>query len=76
MAVSIAELETIIMAKFPDAKVKITDLAGDEDHYALEIADRSFSGKTIIAQHRMVKDALSDLLKSRLHAITIKTIAV
>ncbi|MBP7190123.1 MAG: BolA family transcriptional regulator [Rickettsiaceae bacterium] len=73
MAVTIDELQTIIMSKFPDAKVKITDLVGDGDHYSLEIVDKAFADKTIIAQHRMVKDALSELLKTRLHAITIKT---
>ncbi len=75
MAISINELENIIMEKFPQAKIQITDLAGDEDHYALDMKDPIFAGKSIIMQHRMVKDALSDVLKTRLHAITIKTSA-
>ncbi len=73
MAITINELENILLVKFPQAKIKIIDLAGDEDHYSLHISDQSFEGKTIIAQHRMVKEALSEVLKSRLHAITIKT---
>lgn len=73
MAISINELENILLVNFPQAKIKIIDLAGDEDHYSLHIADKIFAGKTIIAQHRMVKEALSEVLKSRLHAITIKT---
>lgn len=75
MAINIRELEAIIAAKFPQAKIKLTDLAGDEDHYALEIEDAIFAGKSIIMQHRMVKDALADVLKTKLHAITIKTIS-
>lgn len=73
MAITIGELENILLTKFPQAKIKITDLAGDEDHYSLHISDPIFAGKTIIAQHRMVKEALGEVLKSRLHAITIKT---
>lgn len=74
MAINIRELEDIITTKFPQAKIKLIDLAGDEDHYSLEIEDAIFAEKSIIMQHRMVKEALADVLKSKLHAITIKTI--
>lgn len=74
MAISITELESIIKQSFPDSKIKLTDLAGDEDHYALEIEDASFAGQSLINQHKMVKGALSQVMESRLHAITIKTI--
>ncbi len=73
MAISITELEAIIKQSFKDADIKITDLAGDEDHYSLEIADDSFAGQSLINQHKMVKRALSEVMESRLHAITIKT---
>jgi len=76
MAISITELEAIIKQSFPRAKLKITDLAGDRDHYALEISDASFAGQGLINQHKMVKKALAEVMQSRLHAITIKTIAV
>lgn len=74
MAININELENIITTKFPQAKIKLIDLAGDQDHYSLEIQDPIFAGKTIIMQHRMVKEALAEVLKDKLHAITIKTI--
>jgi len=73
MAISITELEEIIKQSFPKAIIKITDLAGDDDHYALEIEDASFAGQSLINQHKMVKRALSEVMQSRLHAITIKT---
>jgi stress-induced morphogen len=75
MAIAISELENILLVKFPQAKIKIIDLVGDEDHYSLHIADQSFAGKSVVTQHRMVNEALSEVLKSRLHAITIKTTA-
>jgi stress-induced morphogen len=74
MAISIAELDGIIKQSFPSAKIKLTDLAGDEDHYALEIEDASFAGQSLINQHKMVKSALSEVMERKLHAITIKTI--
>lgn len=73
MAISSTELEEIIRQKFPDAIIKITDLVGDQDHYLLEITDARFLGHSLITQHRMVKDALSNVLNTKLHAITIKT---
>lgn len=76
MAISITALEGIIKQSFPDAKIRLTDLASDEDHYALEIEDASFAGKSLINQHKMVKGALSQVMESRLHSITIKTIAI
>lgn len=75
MAVKQKEIEELLNASFPNSQYKIKDLVGDEDHYSLEITDDSFSGKTIIEQHKMVKEALKTLLEKRLHALTIKTIA-
>lgn len=73
MAISKSELESIILKSFPESTIEIIDLAGDEDHYSLSIKDPSFKGLPLIKQHRLVKEALADILQSRLHAITIKT---
>lgn len=73
MAISQDELLSILQQSFPDAQIKITDLAGDNDHYSLDITDSAFSGVPLIKQHRMVKDALKAALHTNLHAITIKT---
>ena len=75
MSISKSELESIILKSFPEASIEIIDLAGDEDHYSLSIKDSAFVGLPLIKQHRMVKEALADVLVSRLHAITIKTSA-
>ena len=76
MAISIKELEEILRSTFPDAKIKIIDLVGDQDHYSLEITDSKFTGRSLINQHKLVKNALSEILNSKLHAITIKTMVV
>jgi len=43
MAISEEELLLILQQKFPNAKIKLKDLAGDQDHYSLEINDPSLS---------------------------------
>jgi len=76
MAISAEELEKILKESFPNGIIKITDLVGDQDHYALELLDIQFRGLTLINQHKLVKNALSGVLNTKLHAITIKTIAI
>lgn len=73
MAISEAQLKLILQQNFPNAKIIITDLLGDQDHYSLEIHSETFKGLTLIAQHKLVKNALTEVLKKDLHAITIKT---
>ncbi len=76
MAISEAQLKLILQRNFPNAKIIITDLLGDQDHYSLEIHSSAFQGLTLMAQHKLVKNALAELLKKDLHAITIKTFVV
>jgi stress-induced morphogen len=76
MAISKNELEEILLHNFPEAKIDLVDLAGDEDHYSLIIEHEFFKEKSIIEQHKLVKLALKGILDSKLHAITIKTKAI
>lgn len=41
-------------------------------HFAVHLASDAFSGKTVIQRHRMVYDALGDLMQSEIHALAIK----
>ena len=54
MAIEATEIEQLIRAAFPDAKITITDLAGDGNHYAAEVIDESFRGKNRVQQQRAV----------------------
>lgn len=76
MAISETQLKSILQRNFPNSKIIITDLLGDQDHYSLEIHSEAFKGLSLIAQHKLVKNALAEVLKKDLHAITIKTLAV
>jgi BolA protein len=44
-------------------------------HYQLVIVSRKFSGKSAVARHRLVYEALSDLMPKRIHALAIRAYA-
>jgi stress-induced morphogen len=69
------EIERLIKAKFPDADVTITDLAGDGDHYAAHVVTRAFEGKTRVQQHQMIYEALGGRMGGALHALALTTAA-
>ncbi len=73
MAIAQKELENILRSKFPKAEINVVDLVGDENHYSVIIKDKIFANKTKIAQHRIVNEALKDLLVKDLHAMQLKT---
>lgn len=75
MAINESELKGKLEQYFPDAEIVIRDLAGDGDHYALEITSSDFAGKSRINQHKLVNKALEGCLGTSLHALAIKTIA-
>ena len=76
MAITAHEIKQLIMEAFPQAKVNITDLAGDGNHYAAEVIDASFAGQSRVAQHRAVYAALKgkmDGSNGQLHALALTT---
>ena len=68
-----SEIETLIRAALPDAEVTITDLAGDGDHYAAHVASAVFAGKSRVAQHKLVYEALGGRMGGALHALQLTT---
>ena len=73
MAMQAAEIEALIRAALPDAEVTIEDLAGDGDHYLAHVTSAAFAGKSRIAQHKMVYDALGGRMGGELHALQLRT---
>lgn len=49
--------------------------ARGESHFALTIASPAFEGQSRVARQRMVYAALGDLMKERVHALSIKAMA-
>jgi stress-induced morphogen len=73
MAMEASEIENMIRAALPDARVTIEDLRGDGDHYAALVVSGAFKGKTRVQQHQMVYDALRGRMGGQLHALSLQT---
>lgn len=73
MPIEKKDLEAMVIEAFPEASIKIQDLAGDNDHWALEIISDTFKGKSRIQQHKMVYAALKGKMGGELHALQLTT---
>ncbi len=73
MAMDAGDIERLIKAALPDAKVEIKDLAGDGDHYAAIVTSAAFKGKNRVQQHQMVYAALRGNMGGQLHALALTT---
>jgi len=76
MAMEAHEIEALIRAAFPDAKITITDTAGDGNHWAAEVIDESFRGQNRVQQQRAVYAALKGTMdgpNGALHALALTT---
>tara|TARA_B100000900_G_C20291007_1_gene598079 strand:+ start:86 stop:325 length:240 start_codon:yes stop_codon:yes gene_type:complete len=73
MPMTAGQLEQMIRTALPDAKVDITDLRGDGDHYAAHVVSKAFVGKTRVQQHQMVYAALGRGMGDTLHALALQT---
>ena len=74
MAMDLTEIEKLIKEAFPDASVKIDDLAGDGNHYSATVISSQFIGKSKIEQHKMVYESLKGKMGNELHALALKTV--
>lgn len=73
MPMSASEIEAMITAALPGAAVQMTDLAGDNDHWAAKVTAPQFAGKTRVQQHKMVYEALGGRMGGVLHALQLTT---
>lgn len=76
MPMQAEEIETLLRESFPNARITITDMAGDGNHYAAEVIDESFRGLNRVQQQRAVYAALKgkmDGSHGELHALALTT---
>ncbi|MEC7763823.1 MAG: BolA family transcriptional regulator [Pseudomonadota bacterium] len=76
MAMEATEIEALIRETFPNAKITITDLAGDGNHWAAEVIDESFKGMNRVQQQRAVYASLKGKMdgpNGDLHALALTT---
>jgi len=75
MPMSAGDIERLIKAALPDARITIRELAADGDHYAAAIVSEQFRGKSRVQQHQMVYEALKGNMGGALHALALQTSA-
>ena len=67
------EIVRRITARFPDAEVVMTDLAGDRDHWAARVTSAAFNDLNRVQQHKAVYAALGTDMGTTLHALQLQT---
>jgi stress-induced morphogen len=68
-------LEALLRDSFPDAsELAVEDRTGGGDHFQVTIASGRFDGLPLVAQHRLVYEALAEpLADGSIHELRIKT---
>ncbi len=68
------EVEVLILAALPGARVSVRDLTGTGDHFQAEVAAEQFRGRSLVEQHQMSYAPLKSLLAENvIHALSLKT---
>ena len=73
MAMPASEIQAMIRTAIPDAIIDITDLAGDDNHFAAKVTSATFSGLSRVRQHQAVYAALGGRMGGELHALQLTT---
>lgn len=76
MPMEAQDIESLIRDAFPQARITITDLAGDGNHWAAEVIDESFRGMNRVQQQRAVYASLKGKMDGPhgdLHALALTT---
>lgn len=68
------EVQRLIEQGLPGARVAVRDTTGGGDHFEALVVSDSFEGKMLLERHQAVYAALGDAMKSRLHALSLKTL--
>jgi stress-induced morphogen len=74
MPMTAREIEDAILAALPGAEIELTDLAGDDDHWAATVTAPQFAGLSRVAQHKLVYAALGGRMGGVLHALQVTTV--
>jgi stress-induced morphogen len=68
-------LQSLLEGAFPDARdVEVVDRTGGGDHFHVTVVSPRFAGLSLVDQHRLVYDALSEpLADGTIHELRITT---
>lgn len=78
-----ARIEAILRGRFRPARLEIRDdsaahaghagAASGGGHYDVLIVSAEFEGKSLLDRHRLVNEALRDLIGREIHALALRT---
>lgn len=78
-------IETVLQAAFAPESIEVVDEshlhaghAGARSgggHFAVSIVSEHFAGQPTVKRHRMVYDALGDMMRQEIHALSIRALA-
>jgi len=66
-----SDIEALIKSGLPDAQVQVT--GDDGQHFEAAVISPQFSGKPLLAQHRMVYATLGERMGRDIHALKLVT---
>ena len=72
------DIEELIEATIEDAEATVTtprnpDQEFEDAHFAAVVVSPAFEGKSLVAQHQLVYDALDGHMTTDIHAMELKT---
>jgi stress-induced morphogen len=67
------EVHRLIEAALPGARIRVLDPMRDGEHLQAVVAADAFVGLPLVKQHKLVMEALREVLRDRLHALQLKT---
>lgn len=70
------QIQEIVAKNLPGAEVTVQDMTGTRDHFEVTVLWEGFKGKSLIQQHQIVNQSLTQQLEDgSIHALKIKTYA-
>lgn len=70
---SAERIKELIEEKLPDCVAIVRDDANDGEHFSAEVTSSAFTGKSMVAQHRLVYGALGEHMYHDIHALALRT---
>ena len=68
------EITSMIKQAIPNSEVNVVDLKGTGDHFSALIISDVFEGVGLVDRHKMIYNAISDVMTTKIHAMQIKTL--
>jgi stress-induced morphogen len=67
------DIEKLLQTDFPNSKITVIDQRGDGYSFAISVKSSKFANLNLVKQHQLVMLSLKELLREKLHAVSIKT---